>query len=60
MCSVPPYTGFPELAADADADGDDGDELHAASPVAVMTTAASPAKRLAVLVIGMSRRSTLP
>jgi hypothetical protein len=52
MCSVPPDTGWPadELpAAGVELD----DELHAARAMAAAATAASPAKRLGVLIMGM-------
>jgi hypothetical protein len=52
MCSVPPETGFPELADDDDDDVDD--ELHAASAEAARAAAASPAKHLGALIMGMS------
>ena len=53
MCSVPPDTGWPadELLADGVELLDD--ELHAARAMAAATTAASPAKRLGVLIMGM-------
>jgi hypothetical protein len=51
MCSVPPDTGFDELdVADEDVD----DELHAASAEAARAAAASPAKHLGALIMGMS------
>ena len=53
MRSVPPDTGVPaddELPA---ADEDVDDELHAARAPAASTAAASPAKRLGVLIMGM-------
>jgi hypothetical protein len=52
MCSVPPDTGFDELDVD-DEDVDD-DELHAASTEAARAAAASPAKHLGALIMGMS------
>jgi hypothetical protein len=54
MCSVPPETGFPELAVDGDDDDDVDDELHAASAEAARAAAASPAKNLGALIMGMS------
>jgi hypothetical protein len=51
MCSVPPDTGLPELDV---AEEDDDDELHAASAVVASATAASPAKHLGALIMGMS------
>ena len=53
MCSVPPDTGWPadELLVDGVELLDD--ELHAARAIAAATTAASPAKRLGVLIMGM-------
>jgi hypothetical protein len=53
MCSVPPETGLPELAGDDDEDVDD-ELLHAASAVAARAAAASPAKHLGALIMGMS------
>src|SRR5580692_2397105 len=54
MCSVPPETGLPELAGDDD-DADVDDELlHAASAVAARAAAASPARHLGALIMGMS------
>jgi hypothetical protein len=52
MCSVPPDTGLPEL--DVAEEDDDDDELHAASAVVASATAASPAKHLGALIMGMS------
>ena len=53
MCSVPPETGLPELVGDDD-DEDVDDELHAASIVVARAAAASPAKHLGALIMGMS------
>jgi len=50
MCSVPPYTGLDVLAAEVD---DVDDELHAASDEAASAAAASPAKHLCALIMGM-------
>jgi hypothetical protein len=51
MCSVPPDTGFEELGVDVD---DVDDELHAASTVVARAAAASPARHLGALIMGMS------
>ena len=51
MCSVPPDTGFDELDVD---DEDVDDELHAASAEVARAAAASPAKHLGALIMGMS------
>jgi hypothetical protein len=51
MCSVPPDTGFDVLdVAEEELD----DELHAARAVVASATAASPAKHLGALIMGMS------
>ena len=50
MCSVPPETGFAEVDAD---EVDVDDELHAASAETASAAAASPAKHLGALIMGM-------
>jgi hypothetical protein len=50
MCNVPPDTGLPALV---DVVEDVDDELHAASPAAASTAAASVTTRCGALIMGM-------